>query len=144
MSDIARKTVICIGLLAFLLSGIAGPLEAVICLGPNGHLAVEAPHDTCSAGSCHEDPYDVPATTISGADQPYAPGDCPYCVDIPLSGGKTHFYTGAFGKSPFDLLPAPAHNSGSLHDFAAHNQSTVFSQTPGPPAIALDTIILLI
>ncbi len=144
MSDIARKTVICIGLLAFSLSGITGPLEAVVCLGPNGHLAVEAPHDTCSAGSCHEYPDDLPATAISGAGQPYTPGDCPHCIDIPLSGGKTHFYTGAFGKGPFDLLPAPAHNCESLHDFAAQNQSVVVSQTPGPPAMALDTIILLI
>ena len=144
MSDIARKTVICIGLLAFSLSGIAGPLEAVICLGPNGHLAVEAPNDTCSAGSCHEDPDDVPATIVSDLGRLASPGNCPYCIDIPLSGGKTHFYTGAFDKSPFDWLPAPAHNSESLHDFAAQNQSMVFSQTPGPPASGLDKIILLI
>ncbi len=144
MSDIARKTVICIGLLAFSLSGIAGPFEAVICLGSNGHIAVEAPHDTCCAGSCHEDPDNLPATSASDSGHLAPHRDCPHCIDIPLFGGKTHFYTGAFGKGPFDLLPAPAHNSESLHDIAAQNQSIVFSQTPGPPAIALDTIILVI
>ncbi len=144
MSDIARKAVICIGLLAFSLSGIAGPLEAVICLGSNGHIAVEAPHDTCSAGSCHEDPDDEPATMVWATSRLAPRQDCPYCIDIPLFGGKTHFYTGGFGKGPFDCLPAPAHNSESLHAFAAPNQSIVFSQIPGPPATALDTIILLI
>ena len=139
MSDIARKTVICIGLLAFSLSGIAGPLEAVICLGPNGHLAVEAPNDTCSAGSCHEDPDGVPATIVSDIGRLASPGNCPYCIDIPLSGGKTHFYTGAF-----DYLPAPHHNREVLHAFSAQNPSIVVSQTPGPPASGLDTIILLI
>ena len=144
MSDIARKTVICIGLLAFSLSGIAGPLEAVICLGPNGHLAVEAPHDTCAAGPCHEDAHDVPATTISAAGHPYTPGDCPRCIDIPLPGGKTPPYAGGFKRGSFDCLPTPHHNSNSLHRLGAQNQSIVFSQTPGPPAVGLDTIILLI
>lgn len=144
MSDIAKKTVICIGLLAFSLSGIIGPIEAVICLGPNGHIAVEAPNDTCSVGSCHEDQDGLPAPIVSDTGHLAPRPDCPHCIDIPLFGGKTHFYTSAFGKGPFDLLPAPAHNSESLHDIAAQNQSIVFSQTPGPPAVALDTIILLI
>ncbi len=144
MSDIARKTVICIGLLAFSLSGIAGPLEAVICLGPNGHIAVEAPHDTCCAGSCHEDPDDLPATIVSDTGPVASRRDCPHCIDIPLSGGKTHFYTGAFDKDAFDCLPAPHHNSEVLHAFSVQNQSIVVSQTPGPPTSGLDTIILLI
>ena len=144
MSDIAKKAVICIGLLAFSLSGIAGPLEAVICLGPNGHLAVETPHDTCTAGSCHEDPDDVPATIVSDTSRLAPRGDCPHCIDIPLSGGKTHFYTGAFDTGAFDCLPAPHHNREALYAFSAQNPSIVVSQTPGPPASSLDTIILLI
>ena len=139
MSDIAKKTVICIGLFAFSLSGIAGPLEAVICLGPHGHIAIEAPHDTCAAGPCHADADDVPATIVSDTGPLASRGDCPRCIDIPLSGGKTHFYTGAF-----DYLPAPHHNGEVLHAFDAQNQSIVVSHTPGPPAIGLGTIILLI
>ncbi len=144
MSDIAKKTVICIAMLAFSLSGIAGPLDAVICLGPHGHIAVEAPHDTCAAGSCHEDAHDVPATIVSDTGHLASRRDCPHCIDIPLSGGKTHFYAGAFGKGAFDCLPAPHHNSEALHAFSAQNQSIMVSQTPGPPASGLDTIILLI
>ncbi len=144
MSDIAKKTVICIGLLAFSLSSIAGPLEAVICLGPHGHIAVEAPHDTCTAGSCHEDPDDTPAPAISDANGSADHNDCTDCIDIPLPGGRMHFYTGAFDKDAFDCLPAPHHNNEALHAFGAQNQSIVVSQTPGPPASGLDTIILLI
>ncbi len=144
MSDIARTTVICIATLAFSLSGIAGPLEAVICLGPHGHIAVEAPHDTCSAGSCHENPDDVPATIISDTGHLASQEDCPHCIDIPLPGSKTHFYTGAFDKYAFDCLPSPHHNSETLHALCAKNQAIVFSQTPGPPANGLSPIILLI
>ncbi len=144
MSDIAKKTVIYIGLLAFSLSAVVGPLEAVICLGPHGHIAVEAPHDTCAAGSCHKDADNVPAPIVSDAAHLASQGDCPHCVDIPLPGGKTHFYTGAFDKNAFDCLPAPHHNSKSLHAFGVQNQSIVVSQTPGPPASGLGTIILLI
>ena len=144
MSIIAKKAVICIGLLAFSLSSIAGPLEAVICLGSHGHIAVEAPHDTCAAGSCHEDADDVPATNVSDTGHLASRGDCPHCIDIPLSGGKTPFYISAFDKDVFDCLPAPHHNSEALHAFGAQNQSIVVSQTPGPPASGLCTIILLI
>ena len=139
MSDIAKKAVICIAILAFSLSGIVGPLDAVICLGPHGHIAVEAPHNTCTAGPCHTDAGDLPSTIVSGTGLVASQGDCPHCIDIPLSGGKTHFYTGAF-----DYLPAPHHNSEVLHAFSVQNQSIVVSQTPGPPASGLDTIILLI
>ena len=142
MSDIARKAVICLGLLAFSLSGIAGPLEAVICLGPHGHIAVETPHDTCAAGSCHEDAHDTPALTISDG-SPYH-NDCTDCIDIPLPGGRMHFYTGDFDKDAFDCLPAPHHNSETPRALGAKNQSIVFWQTPGPPANGLCTIILLI
>jgi len=145
MSDIAKKAVICIGLLAFSLSGIAGPLEAVICLGPHGHIAVEAGHDTCAAGPCHADADDAPATILSDTGHLASRRDCRRCIDIPLSGGKTQqFYTGAFDKGAFDCLPSPHHNSEAPGAFGAQNQSIVVWQTPGPPARGLDTIILLI
>ena len=126
--------------LAFSLSGIAGPLEAVICLGSHGHIAVEAPHDTCAAGSCHEDAHDTPSPTISDADGSADHNNCTDCIDIPLPGGRMHSYTGAFDKDAF----APHHNSEALHALGAQNQSIVFPQTPGPPASGLGTIILLI
>ncbi len=144
MSDIAKKAVICIAVLAFSLSAVSGSLEAVICLGPHGHIAVEAPHDTCAAGPCHEDTHDMPAPVISDNGHSADHGDCPNCIDIPLPGGKTHFYTGAFDKDAFDRLPAPHHNSEVLHALGAQNQSNVVWQTPGPRATGLDTIILLI
>ncbi len=144
MSDIAKKAVICIATLAFSLAVVVGPLEAVICLGPHGHIAVEAPHDTCAAGSCHEDTRDTPALVISDSGRSADHGDCPNCIDIPLPGGKTHFYTSALDKGGFDCLSAPHQNSEALHAFGAQNQSIVVSQTPGPPAMGLDTIILLI
>ena len=144
MSDIAKKAVICIGLLAFSLSGIAGPIEAVICLGSHGHIAIETPHDTCAAGSCHEDADDMPATIVSDTGHLASRGDCPHCIDIPLSGGETPYYTSAFDKDTFDCLPSPHHNSEALHTFSSQNQAIVVWQTPGPSANGLDMIILLI
>ena len=144
MSDIARTTVICIATLAFSLSGIAGPLEAVICLGPHGHIAVEAPHDTCGAGSCHEDAHDTPVPTISNADGLAGHDDCTNCIDIPLPGGRMYFSTDTFDKNAFDCLPTPHRNSETPRALGAKNQSIVSWQTPGPPANGLCTIILLI
>ncbi|MCD6395080.1 MAG: hypothetical protein J7M40_16445 [Planctomycetes bacterium] len=144
MSDIAKKVVICTVTLAFSLSGIAGPLEAVICLGPNGHLAVEAPHDTCPAGSCYKDPDGAAAAIVLDIGHLASRGDCPHCIDIPFSGGKTHFYTGHLYKDAFDCLPAPHHNSEVLRTEGAQNQSIVVWQTPGPSANGLGTIIMVI
>jgi hypothetical protein len=144
MSDIAKKAVICIATLAFSLSAIAGPLEAVLCLGSHGHIAVEAPHDTCTARPCHEDAHEAPAPAISDADGSADHNDCTCCIDIPLPGGRMHFYTDAFDKDVFDCLPTPHHNSETLHTFSSQNQAIVFWQTPGPPANGLSTIILLI
>jgi len=143
MSDTARKAVICIGLLAFSLSGIVSSFEAVICLGPNGHFAVEAPHEICRAGACHENPDNMLAAVVSDGGRTASPGACG-CIDIPFSNGKTHFYSRILGKGPLDCLPAPACNNESPHAPASQNQPAAFAQTSGPTARGLDTTILLI
>jgi len=72
-----RKTVLCLGMIAYTLTAICAPANAVLCLGLNGHIAVEAEHDDCCTHTSNE----APGVRMKAAEA--APlHRC--CIDIPL------------------------------------------------------------
>jgi len=102
MAITSRKMLICFGMIAYGLTAVCAPVQAVLCLGPSGHIAIEPEHDGYCAHSCNDD------AGINMKPKPTRVVVHPCCIDIPLPGGKLHPCTVDINKPLSDPGPADA------------------------------------
>ncbi|MCK5174592.1 MAG: hypothetical protein KAR47_14455 [Planctomycetes bacterium] len=131
------SAVIC---LSMVVNCAGGP---VLCLGFNGHVAVEAAGGDCCDHSAHDDSN---ANVAAFADVAVSQNveSCRGCVDIPLSdgfaglpGGSRRVDLAALSSRPMTDVP--------IGDFSfARNGSVPQTLVPSPSLGALSSIILLI
>jgi hypothetical protein len=134
-----RQNVLWLGLVAYGLSVVLGSVDAVICYGADGHVAIEAAHDRCCADSCQG-----AGTGGVQGDREYSIGlnqDC--CTDIPIADGKANKCTVNSDKDSCAKVLVNLEPAVSSLQLLPVIQPSVFvprSSTDNP----LTTIILLI
>ena len=141
MTELTRKScVLCLGiLLSFSLVG-GGQPRGVLCLGEDGHIAIEAMDSDCCAESHLS--HSRAACLASTNKEPPSENDCGACLDIPISVEST-----ALVKEPcqvdrvFPAAVAPA--TVSIADFSEY-QPVSEPFAPPPYFAPLRTIIILI
>ncbi len=141
-----RTSAIWISLLIYVLAGVVGAEAMVLCIGTNGHIAIEA----LSGGLCSES-QDVSNGTASPStiNSPSPSQDhCGPCVDFPILTGDGQPYLAS-------VQYASAQNLSGLHAIS-ESPTVIFSDIatinllPVPPPSAdtrltsLRTVILLI
>jgi hypothetical protein len=93
MAAAARHTVVCLGVIAYALTAVCAPVEAVLCLGSSGHIAIEPKHDGCRAHGCNDD------TGINMKPEPTTVVVHHCCIDIPLPTAELRPCTAGFERS---------------------------------------------
>lgn len=131
----AKKMIVCIGVIAYTLVSIA-PVEAVLCLAPNGHVAIEPEHDKCCAHSCNG------IASISIKPAPVTVLVHPCCIDIPLP-ARLHPCTVDVNKPHCDPGPtdAPCVQPVDPAEIGRLIPAIAGPRIPDPPTA---TIVLLI
>ncbi|MHC4464251.1 MAG: hypothetical protein ACYS6W_15725 [Planctomycetota bacterium] len=140
---IGRSFVRCIIAATCLLVALANSGMFILCIGEDGHVAIEAAVSDC----CESFGVGVTETPLVAFDRggPQAStGDCGSCVDIPLSGGLTGALSIAkranlvlVASAPVSPLPVETTQSSEL-------RSALESFMPTPYFTPLRSIILLI
>ena len=139
--ELTRKScVLCLGiLLSFALVG-GGQPRGVLCLGENGHIAIEAVNSECCAESHLS--HSRAACVVSTNRELPSENDCGACLDIPISIGSA-----ALVKEPCQIdraFPAPvALATANIADFSEY-QPVSESFAPPPYFVPLRAIIVLI
>ena len=141
MMELTRKScVLCFGiLLSFALTG-GGQPTVMLCLGEDGHIAIEASDSECCSES-HLSHYRATHLVSTDRELP-SKNDCGACIDIPISIGYA-----ALVKEPCQVdraLPAPVApaivNSADFSEYQPDSESLA----PAPYFSPLRAIILLI
>ena len=143
MMELTRKScVLCYGiLLSFALTG-GGQPTVMLCLGEDGHIAIEASDSECCSESHLS--HSQAAYVASTDEELPSENDCGACIDIPISIGSA-----ALVKKPCQAdpaLPVPAAAALAIVnsvDFSEY-QPVPESFVPPPHFATLRTIILLI
>lgn len=119
------------------------PEPMVLCIGQNGHVAIEASGSRCCGHllrlSCCED-----VCGLVGADHPVRDDDCGACFDIPISSGLREAL-----EAPNEVLPDTGVLflvSFSLLDFSTFLGATADSEliVAPPCSTSLRSVVLLI
>lgn len=141
-----RTAGLCTGLMALLVLGAGGAGGAVLCLGADGHVTVEASPDGSCGGSSdvssRTDSRLSPENISSSAKCCFSP-----CADIPLSAGTSdqRFVPGQY---PQKQIPGPrgfVRASSTLDDFGHADIYPAFcSPTVDTMLVSLRTVVLLI
>ncbi len=133
----AKHIALCLGIIAYGLTAISAPADAVLCLGPNGHVAIESPHSGCCT---HEAGNIFPV--LKPAPMAVAAPTC--CIDIPLPAGKREPCTAGFHKAVNLQNNCHLPCAHSLHITAVLPIADAMAHAPHAPDPPTATIILLI
>jgi len=139
-------------LVVYLLVGFGVTNSFIICIGEDGHVAVEtaindccSPHPVISTQPANQSPTEI---VISSADHPSGDDHCGSCVDTPL-------VTSEFRYSPDTIKVPPVQKQLSVQADLAYAVPVVFGSAPflsdpinkppiDPTLLSLSKIILLI
>ena len=138
MRNKIRQNVLCLGLVAYGLSVVLGSVDAVICHGADGHVAIEAAHGHC-ANSC-QGGSGAPAQG-DYKDSVRLDKDC--CTDIPIADGKANKCTVNSDKDSCVKLLVNLEPAMSSPQLLPVIQPSVFV-AKSPTDNHLATIVLLI
>lgn len=140
MNNKTKQLTLFLGVIGYMLSTLSASVDAVICYGADGHVAIEPAHSDCCARYSEDskDHKKHPGTGDPGLDQQ---DNC--CTDIPLSSGENDQYTVNSGKnlgfkSLINLYPTPSSPQALCLDAPAVFESQHSNDNP------ISTIILLI
>ncbi|MBE0537226.1 MAG: hypothetical protein IH624_16305 [Phycisphaerae bacterium] len=138
MATAGRRAVLCLGMIAYTLTAIAAPVEAVLCFGPDGHVAVEQEHRGCCEHTGKV------ATGLRMRSEPTAALLHNCCIDISLPSANTRPCTLEFDKN----IDGPAPDAKPLPQSSDSAAAVRFlppaagvTHPPDPPTA---TIVLLI
>ncbi len=143
MPNRIRQTVLCICALAYVLGAMCGSVEAVICYGADGHVAIEVAHDSCCVH--RQEHIGAQAVKIWNAHPDSSTGNrCPCCIDVPISSDKTGKYIVTPDRDLCSLMPANHQPAITSPDALCTVQPTIVSLSHHLTNSLLESIILLI
>ena len=123
-------------LMVTVLAGIpAGASRAVLCVAPNGHLAIEM-----ESGHCVSSVFHVTRTSEDAGPQ-MTPGCCGDCVDVPVGTpilSETHGRGRAAGSQtslPAPFLSAALYADSPAVSLGAHSASGAEPHSAYPPSL---------
>ena len=143
MHNRIKHSVLCVGLLAYVVAVAFGSVDAVICYGSDGHVELEGISSQCCD---HGDVADSVAvvTVYGGYDNSTNNDHNCRCTDIPVSTGKTEKYVTKTNDNYSELSIASQCLAFCLPEVSDGVKCPVLANLAFSHDKSLDTVILLI